>query len=188
MDSWRFGEWLAHVAGRHWLTIREKPDADQAINTMNGEWLGSRAIRVNWANQKTQTGGTRPMGMGGAPAPGNFNQTSLAFDSVASQTPDYNSTVYVGNLIPYTTQADLIPPVPRLRLYCRDPDASRPWFRVYQARLSSQCCDGHYPFTEPLGPRPTDQVFVGQRQSSWRIWLRCASGGEHCPRWSLAIF
>lgn len=96
---------------------------------MNGEWLGSRAIRVNWANQKTQTGGSRSLGGGGGgggvggvgvvggglpggpPGPGGAFGASapLTFEQVAAQTPDYNTTVYVGNLIPYTTQADLIP-------------------------------------------------------------------------------
>ena len=33
----------------------------------------------------------------------------MSYDQVITQTPDYNTTVYVGNLIPYTTQADLIP-------------------------------------------------------------------------------
>jgi nucleolysin TIA-1/TIAR len=99
------------------LTYREKPDAEQAIATMNGEWLGSRAIRVNWANQKTQTGGAPSGGMaagriggaGGAPAPINFAGGPLDYDTVVNQTPAFNTTVYVGNLIPYTTQADLIP-------------------------------------------------------------------------------
>lgn len=102
---------------------RDKADAETAIAAMNGEWLGSRAIRVNWANQKTQTGGSRSLGgMGG---PGGFSNggggggngamggggsnTPLTFEQVAAQTPEYNATVYVGNLIPYTTQADLIP-------------------------------------------------------------------------------
>ncbi|WWD08066.1 hypothetical protein V865_006176 [Kwoniella europaea PYCC6329] len=112
--------------GYGFLSFREKADAEQAIATMNGEWLGSRAIRVNWANQKTQTGTATnrgPGGMGsnggmggygggmggGSPAPSNFGSTALQYDSVAQQTPEYNTTVYVGNLIPYTTQADLIP-------------------------------------------------------------------------------
>ncbi|KAG7529782.1 hypothetical protein FFLO_05422 [Filobasidium floriforme] len=113
--------------GYGFLAFREKSDAEQAISTMNGEWLGSRAIRVNWANQKTQTGGSRVggmaggmgmgMGMGmassggftGAPAPSNFSGGPLDFETVVSQTPAYNTTVYVGNLIPYSTQADLIP-------------------------------------------------------------------------------
>lgn len=133
-------------------SCRDKADADQAIATMNGEWLGSRSIRVNWANQKTQTGGVggAPGGPGGPPGPPyrgppgssmggmpgmpspmsmppmpsmaspmhslphapvqSYNPTQpLGYDAVASQTPDFNTTVYVGNLIPYTTQADLIP-------------------------------------------------------------------------------
>ena len=126
MGFCRFGGSTSRVE----LISSDKADAEQAIASMNGEWLGSRAIRVNWANQKTQTGGplrgggmgTPPMGMGGgmggmaaplnAPAPTNSTPTytsAPSFDAVSAQTPDFNSTVYVGNLIPYTTQADLIP-------------------------------------------------------------------------------
>jgi len=103
--------------GYGFLAFRDKTDAEQAIATMNGEWLGSRAIRVNWANQKTQgapPGATgmpspRPSGAGGAPAPINFQGGPISYESVVQQTPAYNSTVYVGNLVPYCTQADLIP-------------------------------------------------------------------------------
>jgi nucleolysin TIA-1/TIAR len=107
--------------GYGFLAFRDKTDAEQAIATMNGEWLGSRAIRVNWANQKTQgappgAGGASPHassgpigGAGGAPAPINFQGGPLSYESVVQQTPAYNSTVYVGNLVPYCTQADLIP-------------------------------------------------------------------------------
>ncbi|KIR26554.1 nucleolysin TIA-1/TIAR [Cryptococcus deuterogattii 99/473] len=121
--------------GYGFLSFRDKADAEQAIASMNGEWLGSRAIRVNWANQKTQTGGSRTGGgtpsysapsMGappvpagvpsayGAAAPGVVPGVGVggavgSFETVASQTPEFNTTVYVGNLIPYTTQADLIP-------------------------------------------------------------------------------
>lgn len=111
--------------GYGFLAFRDKTDAEQAIATMNGEWLGSRAIRVNWANQKTQGsavgggGGGAPipspgMGMqapmaGGAPAPMNFMSGPLSYEGVLAQTPAYNTTVYVGNLVPYCTQADLIP-------------------------------------------------------------------------------
>ncbi|KAH9947986.1 hypothetical protein B0H21DRAFT_778225 [Amylocystis lapponica] len=92
--------------GYGFLAFRDKTDAEQAIATMNGEWLGSRAIRVNWANQKTQ----------GAPAPSAMPNNRaggmggpLSYESVVQQTPAYNTTVYVGNLVPYCTQADLIP-------------------------------------------------------------------------------
>jgi hypothetical protein len=47
-----------------------------------------------------------PMGAGGG-APSYSSPTS--YEAVATQTPEFNTTVYVGNLIPYTTQADLIP-------------------------------------------------------------------------------
>jgi nucleolysin TIA-1/TIAR len=105
--------------GYGFLAFRDKTDAEQAIATMNGEWLGSRAIRVNWANQKTQgpVGGTttvaaRPAAgpvTGSAPAPINFQGGPLSYEVVVQQTPAYNTTVYVGNLVPYCTQADLIP-------------------------------------------------------------------------------
>jgi len=112
--------------GYGFLAFRDKTDAEQAIATMNGEWLGARAIRVNWANQKTQSGGGggMPVGMpsmdgshmamgsghmGGAPAPMNFQGGPLSYEAVVAQTPAYNTTVYVGNLVPYCTQADLIP-------------------------------------------------------------------------------
>jgi len=103
--------------GYGFLAFRDKTDAEQAIATMNGEWLGSRAIRVNWANQKTQgspavgapAAAPRPAGSGGAPAPINFQGGPITYESVVQQTPAYNTTVYVGNLVPYCTQADLIP-------------------------------------------------------------------------------
>ncbi|OBZ78760.1 Oligouridylate-binding protein 1A [Grifola frondosa] len=99
--------------GYGFLAFRDKTDAEQAIATMNGEWLGSRAIRVNWANQKTQGAPPAPgrpgMTGGGAPAPINFQGGPLSYESVVQQTPAYNTTVYVGNLVPYCTQADLIP-------------------------------------------------------------------------------
>ncbi|KAG8750609.1 hypothetical protein FRC12_012804 [Ceratobasidium sp. 428] len=104
--------------GYGFLAFRDKTDAEQAIATMNGEWLGARAIRVNWANQKTQSGGGggMPVGMhsmdggsmgmgggpmgGGVPAPMNFQGGPLSYESVVAQTPAYNTTVYVGNLVP----------------------------------------------------------------------------------------
>lgn len=104
--------------GYGFLAFRDKTDAEQAIATMNGEWLGSRAIRVNWANQKTQgapaaavaTSSPRPGASAGtAPAPINFQGGPLSYEAVLQQTPAYNTTVYVGNLVPYCTQADLIP-------------------------------------------------------------------------------
>ena len=100
--------------GYGFLAFRDKTDAEQAIATMNGEWLGSKAIRVNWANQKSGgVAGVPPpaprAGTGSAPAPVNFLGGPLSYETVVQQTPAFNTTVYVGNLVPYATQADLIP-------------------------------------------------------------------------------
>lgn len=140
--------------GYGFLAFRDKTDAEQAIATMNGEWLGSRAIRVNWANQKTggmggMGGGMPPMGMGGMPSPmgampmgggmphSGGTPTAMTpgglpympmgmnpapqvpplampgaagmYETILSQAPPHNTTVYVGNLPSFATQQDLIP-------------------------------------------------------------------------------
>ena len=114
--------------GYGFLAFRDRTDAEQAINAMNGEWLGARAIRVNWANQKNnqgvpQPGGGPGMSSGGGPPPTSVSALCLlkAFssrkvdsccwqlDAVINQAPAHNTTVYVGNLVPYATQADLAP-------------------------------------------------------------------------------
>jgi hypothetical protein len=57
------------------LGFVDKTDAEQAIAIMNGRRLGSREIRVNWANQEierifptTTASSRRPLTSGGAPA------------------------------------------------------------------------------------------------------------------------
>ncbi|ORZ40633.1 hypothetical protein BCR44DRAFT_100120, partial [Catenaria anguillulae PL171] len=104
--------------GYGFLAFRDRDDAERAISTMNGEWLGSRAIRVNWANQKNQTNQADQQPRSGAPtatddfSPG-YNsvpqQPSLSYDVVVNQTPYTNVTVYVGNLAPSVREADLFP-------------------------------------------------------------------------------
>ena len=113
--------------GYGFLAFRDRTDAEQAINAMNGEWLGARAIRVNWANQKNnqgvpQPGGGPGMSSSGGPPPTSVSGLSVEgsldrkvdprgwqLDAVINQAPAHNTTVYVGNLVPYATQADLAP-------------------------------------------------------------------------------
>ncbi|KAI8349227.1 hypothetical protein EDC96DRAFT_448603 [Choanephora cucurbitarum] len=83
--------------GFGFVAFREKAHAEQAIATMNGEWLGSRAIRCNWATQKGQT--ATP-----APQPGQ----QLPYEVVIHQTPAYVTSIYVGNLPINVTQNDLL--------------------------------------------------------------------------------
>jgi len=84
--------------GYGFVAFRNKEDADRALTEMNGEWLGSRAIRCNWANQKAG-------GMMAQQAEMTFlqqqqpqqQQLQLQQESPVSIT---NTTVYVGNLTP----------------------------------------------------------------------------------------
>ncbi|KAE8310952.1 hypothetical protein BDV41DRAFT_543114 [Aspergillus transmontanensis] len=79
--------------GYGFLVFRDKAEAEQAITTMNGEWLGSHTVTLTWANQK----------------PKESLRDSFSYESIVQQAPPDQTTVYLGNLVPYCTQADLIP-------------------------------------------------------------------------------
>ncbi|KFH67627.1 hypothetical protein MVEG_06359 [Podila verticillata NRRL 6337] len=85
--------------GYGFAAYKERADAERAITSMNGQMLGNRAIRCNWASQRGMPGPAFSHGMHG----GN------SFKMVAGQAPQFNTTVYIGNLPPHTTQEDLIP-------------------------------------------------------------------------------
>ncbi|PYH46361.1 nuclear and cytoplasmic polyadenylated RNA-binding protein pub1 [Aspergillus saccharolyticus JOP 1030-1] len=104
--------------GYGFVAFRDRTDADKALNAMDGEWLGSRAIRCNWANQKgqpsiSQQQAMAAMGMTPANQYGghhNFPTHGIqSYDMVVGQTAQWQTTCYVGNLTPYTTQNDLVP-------------------------------------------------------------------------------
>ncbi|KAI9890094.1 MAG: hypothetical protein M1814_004493 [Vezdaea aestivalis] len=111
--------------GYGFVAFRDRSDAEKALAAMDGEWLGSRAIRCNWANQKGQpsistatqipsVGGGAGLVGGGTPTTpyGHHNfptQGVNSYDMVFSQTPKWQTTIYVGNLTPYTTPQDLVP-------------------------------------------------------------------------------
>jgi len=103
--------------GYGFAAFRDRQDAEKALSSMDGEWLGSRAIRCNWANQKGQPSYSQQqamasMGMTPTTPYGHHTfptQGAQSFDMIATQTPQWQTTVYVGNLTPYTTQNDLVP-------------------------------------------------------------------------------
>ncbi|KAI4136942.1 MAG: hypothetical protein LQ341_005359 [Variospora aurantia] len=103
--------------GYGFVAFRDREQAEKALSSMDGEWLGSRAIRCNWANQKGQPSISQQQAMS---AMGMTPTTPLghhhfpthgvqSYDMVVQQTPQWQSTCYVGNLTPYTTQNDLVP-------------------------------------------------------------------------------
>jgi nucleolysin TIA-1/TIAR len=103
--------------GYGFVAFRDHGEAEKALSAMNGEWLGSRAIRCNWANQKGQPSVQQQQAMAqlGMTPTTPFShhqfptQGSASFEMIVAQTPEYQTTVYVGNLTPYTTQNDLTP-------------------------------------------------------------------------------
>lgn len=64
-------------------------EAERAIEQMNGQWLGRRTIRTNWATRK-------PTGTGAGD--GQYGRTELNYDDVYNQTGPDNTSVYVGNV------------------------------------------------------------------------------------------
>ncbi|GJQ68126.1 hypothetical protein Trydic_g10713 [Trypoxylus dichotomus] len=72
--------------GYGFVSFIKKAEAESAIAAMNGQWLGSRSIRTNWATRKP-------------PAPKNeVNAKPLTFDEVYNQSSPTNCTVYCGGI------------------------------------------------------------------------------------------
>ncbi|CAK7265593.1 E3 ubiquitin-protein ligase pub1 [Sporothrix epigloea] len=103
--------------GYGFVAFRDRSEAEKALSSMDGEWLGSRAIRCNWANQKGQPSmaqqqAMQQMGMTPTTPFGHHHFPTHgvnSYDMVVNQTPGWQTTCYVGNLTPYTTQNDLVP-------------------------------------------------------------------------------
>lgn len=103
--------------GYGFVAFRDRGEAEKALSSMDGEWLGSRAIRCNWANQKGQPSiaqqqAMQSMGMTPTTPYGHHHFPTHgvhSYDMIVNQTPAWQTTCYVGNLTPYTTQNDLVP-------------------------------------------------------------------------------
>jgi len=78
--------------GFGFVSFVKKTDAEAAIQAMNGQWLGNRSIRTNWATRKPPP----PRGNEGGPGTGGGKQ--LTFDEVYNQSSVTNCTVYCGGL------------------------------------------------------------------------------------------
>ncbi|XP_067144079.1 nucleolysin TIAR-like isoform X2 [Centruroides vittatus] len=74
--------------GYGFVSFVKKADAETAISTMNGQWLGSRAIRTNWATRKPPANRTQ----------NDTNVKPLTFDEVYNQSSPTNCTVYCGGI------------------------------------------------------------------------------------------
>ena len=108
--------------GYGFISFVNKLEAETAIAQMNGQWLGTRKIRTNWATRKVQPGGAEILtsvgGVGGSQSNFfvvvsislifNFKQLiSIAFSEYAhkldynevwNRSSDTNTTVYCGGI------------------------------------------------------------------------------------------
>jgi len=88
--------------GYGFCSFPKREEAERAIEQMNGQWLGRRTIRTNWATRK-------PNAMGSLEPYGGPHAHSVksSFDEVAAMTGSENSSVYVGSLSVQASDDDI---------------------------------------------------------------------------------
>jgi len=79
--------------GYGFVSFVKKEDAENAIGGMNGQWIGSRAIRTNWATRKPP-----------APSQKEAAQKPLNYEEVYNQSSPTNCTVYCGGILSGLTE------------------------------------------------------------------------------------
>lgn len=82
--------------GYGFVSYPKREEAERAIEQMNGQWLGRRTIRTNWATRK-------PTGTNDS----QYGRTELSYDDVFNQTGPENTSVYVGNVNSAANDEDL---------------------------------------------------------------------------------
>ena len=76
--------------GYGFCSFVKKTEAQTAIDAMNGQWLGSRSIRTNWATRKP------PAPHNGFASMGDKNK--LDYDDMFGRSSATNFTVYCGGI------------------------------------------------------------------------------------------
>ncbi|KAK9989856.1 hypothetical protein SO802_030095 [Lithocarpus litseifolius] len=96
--------------GFGFVSFRNQQEAQGAINDLNGKWLGSRQIRCNWAakgatnnDEKQSVDSKSVVELTSGTSDDGQEKTN---DDAPENNPQY-TTVYVGNLAPEVTSADL---------------------------------------------------------------------------------
>ncbi|KAL6736735.1 hypothetical protein Aduo_007052 [Ancylostoma duodenale] len=82
--------------GYGFVSYPKREEAERAIEQMNGQWLGRRTIRTNWA--------TRKPGQGGGDQPASSEKT---YEDIFNMTTPDNTSVYVGNVAGGVCEEDI---------------------------------------------------------------------------------
>ena len=86
--------------GYGFVSFVKKADAENAIQTMNGQWLGSRAIRTNWATRKPPTSRANTLDISTSSSQNvSSSPKQLTFEEVYHQSSATNCTVYCGGIM-----------------------------------------------------------------------------------------
>lgn len=83
--------------GYGFISFVKKVDAETAIASMNGQWIGTRKIRTNWATRKVQPGSDMQGGMQGGAGGSKYIQ-KLDYNEVWNRSSENNTTVYCGGI------------------------------------------------------------------------------------------
>ncbi|XP_049530270.1 nucleolysin TIAR [Anopheles darlingi] len=86
--------------GYAFVSFVKKAEAENAIQMMNGQWLGSRSIRTNWSTRKPPAPRDNSKGIKSGKTPG--------FEEIYNNTSPTNTTVYCGGFPPNTITDELI--------------------------------------------------------------------------------
>ncbi|VDK64217.1 unnamed protein product [Onchocerca ochengi] len=81
--------------GYGFVSFSFKEDAEKAIEEMNGQMIGRRPIRTNWAVRKVDGGEENAM-------------KQLTYENIFNATHAANTSIYVGNISSATTDEDLM--------------------------------------------------------------------------------
>ncbi|EEF46244.1 nucleolysin tia-1, putative [Ricinus communis] len=95
--------------GFGFVSFRNQQDAQNAINELNGKWIGSRQIRCNWAAKGTTSNDDKQSSDAKSVVEltnGTSEDSQEKNDDAPENNPQY-TTVYVGNLAPEVTSVDL---------------------------------------------------------------------------------
>jgi RNA recognition motif-containing protein len=98
--------------GYGFVSYPKREEAERAIEQMNGQWLGRRTIRTNWATRKpTDTADFRSGGGGGSVGGGSFggggHHVRQSLEEILSQATPDNTSVYIGNIPQNATDEDV---------------------------------------------------------------------------------
>uniref|UniRef100_A0A1I7TGM7 GON-4-like protein n=1 Tax=Caenorhabditis tropicalis TaxID=1561998 RepID=A0A1I7TGM7_9PELO len=84
--------------GYGFVSYPRREDAERAIEQMNGQWLGRRTIRTNWATRKPEDEGGSPRRERGDGGSERHHPYEKSYEEVFNQSAPDNTSVYVGNI------------------------------------------------------------------------------------------